>query len=84
MVIMSIIILTIETIFIIVIQRYNKIGKTNIFIKIVLWIIFFVLLLNIIGNALGKTLFERILMEIICIIQIVNILRIIIENNKLK
>jgi hypothetical protein len=45
--ILSIIILGLEIIFIIIVQKYNKNGKTNLFIKITLWIIFFLLCINI-------------------------------------
>jgi antibiotic biosynthesis monooxygenase (ABM) superfamily enzyme len=70
--------LTVEIIFII--QKCNKKYKTNIFIKTGLWILF--LLLNLIGNILGKTLFEKIFMGGICVIQIVNIIIMIFENKK--
>jgi hypothetical protein len=82
--IISIIILGLEIIFIIMVQKYNKNGKTNLFIKIILWIIFSILCINIIGNILGKTLFEKIFMEIICLLQLLNIMRIIIDNKNIK
>jgi hypothetical protein len=78
----GIIFLMIEIIFIIIIQKYNKKYKTNKFIKTGLWILFSFLLLNLIGNILGKTLFEKIFMGGICIIQIVNIIIMIFENKK--
>jgi hypothetical protein len=82
--IMSIIILGIEIITIISIMKLNKNGKTNIFIKIILWIIFSILCLNTIGNILSKTLFEKVFMGTLCIIQIINIIRIILENKLVK
>jgi hypothetical protein len=82
--IISIIILGIEIIFITIVQKYNKNGKTNLFIKIILWIIFSILCINIIGNILGKTLFEKIFMGIICLLQLLNIMRIIIDNKNIK
>jgi succinate-acetate transporter protein len=66
------------------VQKYNKNGKTNFFIKIILWIIFSILCINLIGNILGKTLFEKIFMEIICLFQLLNIMRIIIDNKNIK
>jgi hypothetical protein len=82
MAIISIIILGLEIIFIIVVQKYNRNAKTNLFIKIVLWIIFAILCVNIIGNVLSNTLFEKIFMGIICLLQMLNIMRIIIDNKK--
>jgi hypothetical protein len=82
MAIASIIFLTVEIIFIIIVQKYNKKYKTNTFIKIGLWILFLFLSLNLIGNILGKTLFEKIFMGVICVIQIINIIIMIFENKK--
>jgi hypothetical protein len=81
--IISIIILTLEIIFIIAVQKYNTSGKTNIFIKIILWIIFSMLSINIIGNILSEALFEKIFMGIICLSQMLNIIKIIIENKNM-
>jgi len=78
----SIIILLIEILFIVIVQKYNNKRKTNIFIKITLWIIFSYLCINLVGNILSKTLFEKVFMGIICIVQIVNIIIIINENKK--
>ena len=80
----SIIILLIEIIFIIIVQKYNSNGKSNLFIKITLWIIFSYLCINLIGNILSKTLFEKIFMGIICVIQLINIIKIISENKKYR
>jgi len=80
----SIIVLLVEIIFIIIVQKYNNNGKSNLFIKITLWVIFFYLCLNLIGNLLSKTLFEKIFMGIICIVQIINIIIIINENKKYR
>jgi hypothetical protein len=80
--IVSIILLTVEIIFIVIVRKYNKEYKTNIFIKIGLWILFLFLSLNLIGNILGKTLFERMFMGVICIIQIINVIIMIFENKK--
>jgi hypothetical protein len=82
--IMSIIILGIEIIFITIVQKYNKNGKTSLFIKIILWMIFSILCINIIGNILGKTLFEKIFMGIICLLQLLNITKIITDNKNIK
>ena len=73
----SIIILLIEILFIVIVQKYNNKRKTNIFIKITLWIIFSYLCINLIGNILSKTLFEKFFMGIICVIQLINIIIII-------
>ena len=80
----SIIILFIEIIFIIIVQKHNSNGKSNLFIKITLWIIFSYLCINLIGNILGKTLFEKVFMGIICVIQIINVIIIINENKKYR
>jgi hypothetical protein len=80
----SIIILTFEIIFIIAVKKYNASGKTNVFIKIILWIIFSTLCINIIGNILSETLFEKMFMGIICLLQILNVLKIIIDNKNMK
>ena len=80
----SIIILLFEIIFIIIVQKYNGNGKSNLFIKIILWIIFSYLCINLIGNILSKTLFEKFFMGIICVIQLINIIIIINENKKYR
>jgi hypothetical protein len=80
--IVSIVFLIGEIIFIITVRKYNKEHKTNIFIKIGLWILFSFFLLNLIGNILGKTLFEKIVMGIMCVIQIINIIIMVTENKK--
>jgi hypothetical protein len=80
----SIIILLIEIIFIIIVQKHNNNGKSNLFIKIALWIILSYLFINLIGNILSKTLFEKIFMGIICVVQIINIIIIINENKKYR
>jgi hypothetical protein len=82
--IISIIILVLEIIFIIIVQKYNRNGKTNLCIKIILWIIFSMLCVNIIGNILSKTLFEKLFMGIICLLQIINIIKIIIDNKNIR
>jgi hypothetical protein len=83
-IIFSILILAIETVFIIVVEQCNKSGKTNLFIKIILGAIFLLLCINLVGNILGKTVFEKAVMGIICVIQIINVLRIIIANKNVK
>lgn len=80
----SIIFLGVEIIFIIIVLKYNKNKKRNVLIKIGLWILFFLLLINLIGNILSKTLFEKIFMGIICVIQIINITIMISENKKIS
>lgn len=80
----SIIFLVVEIIFIIIVLKYNKNKKRNVLIKIGLWILFFLLLINLIGNILSKTLFEKIFMGIICVIQIINITIMISENKKIS
>ena len=62
----SIIILLVEIIFIVIVQKYNNNGRSNLFIKITLRVIFYYLCINLIGNILSKTLFEKIFMGIIC------------------
>jgi hypothetical protein len=78
----SIIILVVEIIFIIIVLKYIRNKKRNILIKIGLWILFSLLFINLIGNILSKTLFEKIFMGIICVIQIINITIMMSENKK--
>jgi uncharacterized membrane protein YfcA len=82
--IISIIILSLEIIFIIIVQKYNRNGKTNLFIKIILWIILSMLCINIIGNILSKTLSEKIFMGIICLLQILNVIKMIMDNKNIR
>jgi len=83
-IILSTILLLFEIIFVIIVLKYYINNKYSIFINIILWIIFLLLVINLIGNILSKTLFEKIFMGIICLFQIINIIRIQLKINYYK
>jgi hypothetical protein len=76
----SIIIIVIETMVILLASGLIKCKRFKTAIKVFLWVNFIMLCFNIVGNLFGITLFEKVFMTLICLINIVFVLRLAMDK----
>lgn len=76
----SIIIIIIETAVILVASGLIKYKRFKASIKVFLWMVFVMLCFNVIANLLGVTLFEKVVMTFICLINIVLVMRLALDK----
>ncbi len=79
--IISIIILLIETMIVLVASEIIRSNRFKRAIQVFLWVYFASLCLNILGNLLGVTIFEKVVMTLACLINILFVLRLVLGKD---